>query len=303
MLRRLLRPRGARRFAGGFTLIELLVVIGILGLLGVLTIISVQRLSRSSRVSSSVNTVTNFLQSARAYAIRENKLVVVAFRPIWDVNNKQRPQQTELVAAEWTKEGIVFAGAPGQLDIADRFVPINGLPSIRLPAGIKVAGPLYEDGEDGNWVTQGEMSQIMQGCREAIEYSRMIAVMFAPDGALVTRNPAASAGDSKAFIDFNLRDLSPADNDPQDVVQAGGCATSTFQQYWMQDNVEDETNLTLVPFLAIFDDRQARESAKFLDWSNSANMVAELLGPNGFVTTNGQRIHFNRFTGVAEVQQ
>ncbi len=294
---------GRGRASRAFTLIELLVVIGILAVLGVLTIVSVQRLSKSSRVSSAVNAVSNALQSARAYAIRENKLVVVVFRPIWDINNKQRPQQTEITIAEWTKQGIVFnAGTPGQLAIADRYTVVSGNKPLRLPVGIKVAGPLYEDGQDGNWVTQGEMPIIMQGCGESIEYSRMVAVMFAPNGSMVTRNPAASAGDSKAFVDFNLKDLTPGDNDPQDVDNANGCASGNFQKYWMQDSVDDENNLTVVPFLAVFDDRLAREG-KTLDWSNSANMLIELLGPSGFVTTNGQRIHFNRFTGVAEVQQ
>jgi hypothetical protein len=32
-------------------------------------------------------------------------------------------------------------------------------------------------------------------------------------------------------------------------------------------------------------------------------MVVELVGPSGYIATSGQRIHFNRYTGVAEVQQ
>ncbi len=287
-----------------FTLIELLVVVGILGVLSVLTIISVQRMSKSSRVSAAVNVVTNTLQSARAIAIRENKLVVVVFRPIWDINNKQKPQQTEVIIAEWTKKGVIFfAGAPGQFDVADRFIVTTSGKTrlVRLPVGIKVAGPLFEHNDDGVWVSQGEMPLIMQGCQEPHLYSRMIAVMFAPDGSMVTRNPASSAGDSKSFVDFNLDDLTP-DGDPQDVEQDSQCANGQFERYWMQDHVEDECNLTLVPFLAVYDDRQARES-KTLDWSNDVNMKTELFGPQGFITTNSQRIHFNRFTGVAEVQQ
>jgi prepilin-type N-terminal cleavage/methylation domain-containing protein len=285
-----------------FTLIELLVVIGILALLGILTVISAQRLSRTSRVSAAVNSVTSTLQVARAYAIREGKLTAVVFRPLWDINNKQRPQQTEMIVSAWTGETYAFnTYADGQKDLADRFLPVNGIKAIRLPAGIKVAGPLFEDGQDGNWVTQGEMPQIMQGCRESIVYSRMVAVMFAPDGSLVTANTRASGKDTKSFVDFNLID-SNGNGDPQDCETVGGCATSLFQTFWMQDSVDDETNLTVVPFLAVFDDRAAREQ-KTLDWSNGSNMVVELVGPSGYIATSGQRIHFNRYTGVAEVQQ
>jgi prepilin-type N-terminal cleavage/methylation domain-containing protein len=291
-----------RRRTGGFTLIELLVVIGILGLLAILTVISAQKLSKSSRVSAATNAVTSTLQVARAYAIRENKLTVVVFRPIWDINNRQRPQQTEMLVAAWTGETFAFnTYTDGQKDLADRFLPVNGIKTQKLPAGIKVGGPLFEDGEDGNWVTQGEMQFIMQGCKEGIKYSRMAAVMFAPDGSLVTANPRASGKDTKSFVDFNLID-SNGNGDLQDCETAAGCATGNFQTFWMQDSVDDECNLTVVPFLAVYDDRAARE-VKALDWSNDGNMAVELCGTTGYISTNGQRIHFNRYTGVAEVQQ
>lgn len=291
-------PRSRRR---AFTLTELLVVMGVLAVLAVLTAVGVQKISRESRVASAVNTVTGMLGSARALAIRENAVVVVAFRPIWDPTNRQKPQQTEVVVAKWTGERAFFNPGGQFPNIADRFFVADRVPAVRLPSGVKVAGPLYEFGNDEVWVSQAELPELNPGCKEALDYGRMIAVMFAPDGTLVTRNPYSSAGDSKAFIDFNKIDLTPADNDPQDCVNAGGCATSTFQQYWLQDDVNDETNLTLVPFLAIFDDRQARER-RTLDWGNAANMLAELNGPAGFITASSDRIHFNRFTGVAETR-
>jgi prepilin-type N-terminal cleavage/methylation domain-containing protein len=295
-MRRSLRPS-----VRGFTLAELLVVMGILAILGVLTAITVQRVTRDSRVASATNTVLNLLQTARAQAIRDNKVTAVVFRPAWDPSNRQRPQQTELVVAQWTGESIVFAstGTPGQNDIADRFLPVAGIKPVRLPVGVKVAGPLYEDGADNVWATQGEMPLIMQGCKEAITYSRMVAVMFAPDGSLVARNPLSSAGDSKTFVDFNRVDLTPGDGDPQDVT-VGACANTDFERFWMQDDINDETNLTLVPFLAVYDDRAARE-IKALDWAQDSDMLVELTGPAGFITTNSDRIHFNRYSGVAEV--
>jgi len=303
------RPRpssgAARATSGGrtgFTLMELLVVMGVLAILSGLTGVSVSKISRQSRVASAVNTVTATLGSARALAIKENAVVVVAFRPTWDVNNRQKPQQTEIVVAKWTGQTSLFNIGPGNVNISDRFVVSDSIPPTRLPAGVKVAGPLYEFGNDDIWVTQGEMPLLMGGCKESMDYSRMVAVMFAPEGTLVTRNPRSSAGDSKAYIDFNKNNVfGPLDNDPQDV-DYGNCAGgSTFAKYWQQDDVSDEPNLTLVPFLSVFDDRAAREK-KTLDWSNSGNMLLELAGPQGYITTNSDRIHFNRYTGVAETR-
>ncbi|MFO0829717.1 MAG: prepilin-type N-terminal cleavage/methylation domain-containing protein [Phycisphaerales bacterium] len=302
MTRGRFNSRAIGRSRGGFTLTELLVVMGVLAILAVLTAVSVTKISRQSRVASAVNTVTSVLGSARALAIKDNAVVVVAFRPSWDINNKQKPQQTEVVVAKWSGESVIFDfnSSTGQKSISDRFYVADEIPPVLLPAGVKVAGPLFEFGFDNNWVTQGDMASIMQGCKESIEYSRMVAVMYGPDGTVVTRNPRSSGGDSKCFIDFNKTDLTPTDNDPQDV-NAGLCASSLFQKYWEQDDVSDETNLTIVPFLAVFDDRAARER-KTLDWSNSTNMLQELTGPEGYITTNSDRIHFNRYTGITETQ-
>lgn len=299
------RRRDARP---AFTLIELLVVIGILALLGVLTIISAQKLSRSSRVSSAVNTVTNALQVARAYAIRESKLTVVVFRPVWDAANKQKPQQTEVLIAASTGETYEFDETQVYHlpNMAERFLPAQGLKAVRLPAGVKVAGPLFEDQfsttlTEVDWATQGEMSKITNGCGEAIKYSRLIAVMFAPDGSLVLANTRAGGGDTKSFVDLSVPADFDNDGDPQDC-GFGSCASGNYQTFWFQDAPEDECNLVLVPFLSIYDDRAARE-IKTLDWSDEAAMKTELCGPSGYITTNGQQVNFNRYTGVAEVQQ
>ena len=301
-------PRPSRRPTRAFTLIELLVVIGILALLGILTVISAQRLSRSSRVSSAVNSITNALQVARAYAIRESKLTAVVFRPIWDVNNKQKPQQTEILVVVSTGQTYQFDVTQlyGLPNLSERFLPAQGLKAIRLPAGIKVAGPLFEDQfsatlTEVDWGTQGELSKISNGCSEAIQYSRVIAVMFAPDGSLVLANTRAGGGDTKSFVDLSNPSDFDNDGDPQDC-GFGSCTSGNYQEFWMQDAVEDECNFVLVPFLAVYDDRAARE-VRSLDWSDETNMKKELTGPSGFITTNAQQINFNRYTGVAEVQQ
>lgn len=289
-----------RRPARGFTLAELLVVIGVIAVLGTLTVISVQRISRDTRTATATNTVTNALAAARAHAIKTNNLVMVVFRPIWNPNQRQTPQQTEVLISEWT--GRSFEFLPEEL--ADVYLPANGFQPIKLAPGVKVAGPVYETGaNDSVWATQADMSRTMGGggvaaCSEPITYSRMIGVLFGADGSRLTRNPNGATSDNKSFVDFNRVD-SNGDGDPQDC-QLGTCATGNFQVFWLQDHVEDESNITLVPFLAVYDDRVARER-RTQEWSSDAALAQDLVGPQGYIATNSDRIHFNRYTGVAEV--
>lgn len=285
----------------GFTLAELLVVIGIIAVLGTLTVISVQRISRDTRTATATNTVTNTLAAARAHAIKTNNLVMVVFRPIWNPNQRQTPQQTEAVISEWSGRSYEFQ--PGQL--ADVYVPANGFQPLKLAPGVKVAGPVYETGgaNDSLWATQPDLARTMGGggvaaCSEPITYSRMIGVLFGPDGSRITRNPNGATDDNKSFVDFNRVD-SNGDGDPQDC-QSGTCANGNFQVYWLQDHADDENNITLVPFLAVYDDRAARER-RTQEWSSDQALVQDLVGPAGYISTSSDRIHFNRYTGVAEV--
>ncbi len=292
----------SRRAALGFTLAELLVVIGVIAVLGTLTVISVQRISRDTRTATATNTVTNALAAARAHAIKTNNLVMVVFRPIWNPNQRQTPQQTEVLIAEWTGRSHEFYD--GQL--ADVYLPANGFQPIKLAAGVKVAGPDYHSGDGGydtRWTTQPDLGRTMGGagiaaCSEAIAYSRMIGVLFGADGSLLTRNPNGATSDNKSFVDFNRVD-SNGDGDPQDC-DFGTCTTDLFQKFWLQDHADDECNISLVPFLAVYDDRAARDR-KTQDWSADTGLVQDLVGPQGYISTSSDRIHFNRYTGVAEV--
>ena len=54
-----------------------------------------------------------------------------------------------------------------------------------------------------------------------------------------------------------------------------------------------------VPYLNVYDDKAARE-VKGLNWNTLANMMTELTGPNGYIAQFGDRITFNRFSGLPE---
>ena len=296
----------------GFTLIELLAVMGILVLLAVLTLTGVGRISKDARISTAVNRLTAALGNARALAIKENTYVMVAFRPNWATNPDgsaaaaDTPQATEVVIAKATGQSEVFTYSDGTRNLADRYLPVPGIEPVRLPTGIKVAGPNFEfettQYEVPGFYTQADMKILSRSCGEYPEYYRMIAVLFAPDGRRVTRVANASSGDHKSFIDF---DPAASDNagDRQDVhyrFPTGCNFSSNFDRFYFQDHPRDETNVMLVPFLLVYDDDAAREF-KVLDWTVRSQIEQELISRDtGYIARYGQRIDFNPSTGVVQ---
>jgi len=57
----------------------------------------------------------------------------------------------------------------------------------------------------------------------------------------------------------------------------------------------DEAYVDVAPFIAVFDDDEARELSKPATWNSAANREAEY---TTYVTNNVNPIHFNRYTGV-----
>ena len=297
-----LRPR--RR---AFTIIELIVVIGVIGVLALLTTIGARRLTSGSRLAAGTNAVTNALGTARAAAIRDSAPTALVFRPVWDPAKPYLPQRVEMVTVRATGENLPFFSGTSVIGYKQRYLPVADVPAIPLPEGIKVAGPiyLYPPGassipEGGVLVTQAELP-LMAQCSESVECNRQIAVLFGPRGEFLTRAPGMSALDSMMFVDWNNNgSLVPPPAEVQDAI-LGNCAdtSSNYEKFWIQDHPDDENNLLLVPFLIVYDDKAARE-LRSLDWSNEANLIAELTGPAGYATQYGDRINFNRFSGLPE---
>jgi prepilin-type N-terminal cleavage/methylation domain-containing protein len=290
--------------ARAFTIIELLVVIGIIAILTVITTIGARRLTSSSRLAAGTNAVTNMLGIARAAAIRDSAVTAIVFRPIWNAANPSVPQRVEMIVVRPTGDRTFFPGSPG--GVAERFLPVAGVPPIPLPEGIKVAGPMYDPpGSFGGipaeqvFATQAELP-VLVNCSETIEFNRTVAIMFGPQGEFLTRPPNSSITlDAKSYVDWNRNGSSPTPPaDPQDAA-VGNCASGNFETFWLQDHPDDECNLMFVPFLVVYDDKAARE-VKGLPWSNDTNVINELTGPAGYIAQFGDRITFNRFSGIPE---
>ncbi len=297
------KPRSG--FRAGFSLIELVVVMGVIGILALLTTIGARRLTAGSRLASASNAVTNALANVRAAAIKDGQPTGLVFRPIWDPSKPQLPQRTELVAIRPSGDVFQFGAIGGQPSLAVRWIPLKGFPSIPLPEGLKVAGPNYDPPPsssfpltpDTSFSTQPELRITMGSCAESIEFNRVVAVLFGADGQFLTRVPGAATAEAKCYVDWNGT-TPPGATDPQEV-SFGECASSTFERFWLQDHVDDECNLMFVPFISVYDDAAAR-ILKGTDWAVSQSMFNELTGPNGYIAQYGDRISFNRFTGLPE---
>ena len=58
----------------------------------------------------------------------------------------------------------------------------------------------------------------------------------------------------------------------------------------------DEVVVNLVPFLAVFDDDDVRRTYDAAQWSDPGIRTADL---SAYIDRRADRIHFNRYTGVA----
>lgn len=278
-----------------FTLTELLVVMGVIAVLATLTLVSARAITGGARIASGTNAVTSALDNARALAMRRNGWVIVVFRPRLDRNGTD--QVVEIVTARWSGQSFVNPS----LGVIDRFVPVPDVPIRELPSGINVAAPRYEAAADGTqddaWVTQSYLPATDSSNNPNIgtpEVSgAMIGVMYGPEGTTISRI-SQSDGD-RVWVDFQQdpslpltvrlqgTEMLPADLNP-------------VQAYWSRF-ADDETLVTVAPFLAVYDDRDARKQHAG-DWTIGQEYEAELTGPQGYITRNGARVHFNRYTGV-----
>lgn len=279
---RLPRSLGRR----GFTLVELLVVMGVLLLLAILVVVSAGRIGRDVRLTSAVNGVMVALGEARSYAVRSNNVVLVTFRVAPVSDDPAEGQQTEVVIAEWTRDSIQNEQQPGiELDVFRR---VQGIPPRLLPRGIKVAGPWTDRGFLGStefdfiWLTQPQFS----GSNALSEADRAFAIMFGPDGAVVTRNPfGAFAARQVPFVDFN-----------GDGVQAEPSDSTSEDPFWVYAGIRDEVNLNPATFLAVYDDNDARERYDTSNWGTNEEVRRAALSE--YVGLYADRLNFNLFTGV-----
>ena len=279
------------RTSGGFTLIELLVAMGVIAVLAVLTLMSMRGIANDARLASATNTVKAALDNARALAMKKNTIVLIVFRPRLEGVHKQK-QEVDIYTAKWTGESAALdTDNDGSLDfVVDRFVPIPSIVVRTIPAGIKIAAPFYGDNEDEVWITQSHLPAIDQETGSGEAPGKMLAVMYGPDGTTITRNSQSDS--NRMFVDFNNDGLQRDDADFWDYSNNSNYPGTTYFDQMFED---DEPFLAMAPFLAVFDDDEAREIFDATAWGNEVTRLEDL---TEYITQFADRIHFNRYTGV-----
>ncbi len=250
----------------GVTIIEIIVVIGILSILAVITTLAIAGVRQGARLSMGQNAVEAALGEARARAMQDNKATALVFRARFDGTN---PSATEMVLCQRVDSAI----SNGYL--VDRLLTLDQEPRV-LPDDIKVAGPWYDTNEDDTWITQPTFPIGNEAA------GRQFAVIFAPDGSCVSHFPESVDADA-IYVDFD-RDGS------QDIGSTTGNA-----RYFLYDEADDENSLQVAVFLAVFDDREAREWTDDSDWDDPDRMRSDY---TAYINSRADRIHFNRYTGV-----
>ena len=306
----------------GFTLAELLGLTltgAVQSILAVTVTMSAQRISKDARVAGATNHLLASLAQARALAIRDRKPTLVAFR-VWqptirdstglEIADPSKRQQTEIVVAQPTgrigfpgtatsgKWTIVFPAATIDDLMVEEFEPVEGLPPKLLPVGIKVAGSaadvpdINDIGQDLMWLSQPDLKNN--------ERATMVVVRFGPDGSVQTRSPSltgnltASGTDTSSvapWIDFNRNGL----------LDIGTTASGSNGKFYAYDERADEALCDHTMFLAVFDDELMREQGTPANWIGYSNWGTLNTARTEFVNQFADRIHFNRYTGVAEV--
>ncbi len=98
-----------------------------------------------------------------------------------------------------------------------------------------------------------------------------------PDGTTITRNSQSDSNQS--FVDFN--------NSGDQQINSFDIDDQMFEN--------DEPYLAMAPFLAVFDDDEAREIKDTTAWGDEIIRREDI---TDYVTQFAKRIHFNRYTGV-----
>jgi hypothetical protein len=227
-------------------------------------------------------------------------------------------------------EVMPYRDSPNQPDTsADRFIPVPGVPSRDLPSGILVAGPAFgfvTDSSvglnDGQWRTQPRFAGVINLAATPptftpdlarTEAGWAIGVLFGPDGRVLSRNPeqvleleTAEEPPSGGGPNQNAYVKAWVDYDGNGFPRRGTTAIGNINNninFFVYDEPTDEPLVDYVPYLAVFNDAEAR------DRFNSSTWKGTNIGGNGsppprirdqslFIEEQSDRITFNRYTGV-----
>lgn len=272
--------RGCR---AAFTLTELLVVMGIIAVLGGITALGFRAIAKDAKLASGKNAVMAVLDNARGLAMKNNRPTMVMFFPKLISPKECR---IEAVIAEWSgsviEQMVQIPAGTTDLRLFERYTVVKGTQPRVLPEGVSIGGPNYNtaDSADKTWYVPSNLAHALEAPGQPI------AILYAPDGTTRTENPATSTyANNYPFVDFNNDGL-------QNRLTTNQLIDSYF---WLQVST-DEPCAHFVPFVAVFNEDQAREFFGDGDWNVQSTRDSDL---SQYINSYADRIHFNRYTGVA----
>ncbi len=306
-------------------MIELLAVVSIIAVLGIATIASYQAIAGDVRRAGAVEAVKTMLSIGRERAMLDGETTLVGFRAVTQGDENR----VEIFLAQPAHDVVEWRGGDDPRRVV-RFVPLEDAERMLLPIGNAVAVPAHRfnfaDIASGNLVYSGDYHYFTTSNLKTLtpEAAGTIpGILFARDGA-----PATLIGQFNAeflWVDFNrdtkqqMGRVAYAGDDPFDAATfapADGCWLLTRRQTngnWSETQVllderlplcqiaaNDEPFVSIGPYLAVFDERTAREELDTSRWSpNQAGAGRRGRDLTEFIDATARQLHFNRFTGVA----
>lgn len=268
------------RKARAFTLIELLVVMAVILVLVVVTLVAVRALAQDARQTRAVNAIKAALGTARAEAMRLNKVVGVVVRGIDDGESEI------VIVVDSGGDHVVLSPVNNRRLLADRFEVLADTPRTRLSRDVRIFAPYYRDTtnetySDDIWIGPTDLGS-------GFANGQIIGVFFQPNGTLATIGgipEIASEDDWEPTIPYRVGWVDFDGNGAQ------GYAGGMFEQ----TSASDEVFINSAPILAIIDYRDLRDRHDTTQWSDVDTMRGDI---SGYVAQNGTIIQFNRYTGV-----
>jgi prepilin-type N-terminal cleavage/methylation domain-containing protein len=296
----------------GFTLVELIVVIAVMTILASISGLAFRRIAADLRMASAESLLSASLDNARALAIKKNRYVMAVFVP--RLINDRTQQVTDIIIAEWRGDSMNanFSESDVQIFTVDRFLPVQGVEVRTLKNGVNVAAPDYtSQHREEYWATSTFLPDITFSNNNSDIWGRVSAILFSPEGRVVTRNSKTAA--YRTWVDFNFDgeqtydpdpDRDPATNDAEVV----GWLTNTpdvrdshySSMRWLWGvylhGEGGEPFVNLAPWVTVYDEKKFRTlypSSSWQSWDERERDYTE------FIATTTTPIRFNRYSGVS----
>jgi prepilin-type N-terminal cleavage/methylation domain-containing protein len=295
----------------GFTLVELIVVIAVMTILASISGLAFRRIAADLRMASAESLLSASLDNARALAIKKNRYVMAVFVP--RLINDRTQQVTDIIIAEWRGDSMNanFSESVPQIFTVDRFLPVQGVEVRTLENGVNVAAPDYTSKHrEEYWATSTYLPDITFSNTNSDIWGRVSAILFSPEGRVVTRNSKTNA--YRTWVDFNFDGEQTYDPDPN---RDGDYADAEVVG-WLTDtpDVRDahysarylwgvflhgeggEPFVNLAPWVTVYDEKKFRTlypSSSWQSWDERERDYTE------FIAATATPIRYNRYSGVS----